>query len=65
MFLNYVYNYINSCLIKNDLKSNNVNNVCFLGNILIVECGFVYFRNIYRKIENDLCCLINNEWRGK
>lgn len=36
-----------------------------LGNILIVECGFVYFRNIYRKIENDLCCLINNEWRGK
>lgn len=36
-----------------------------LGNILIVECGFVYFRNINRKIENDLCCLINNEWRGK
>lgn len=36
-----------------------------LGNILTAECGSAYSRNIYRKIENDLCCLINNEWRGK
>lgn len=34
-----------------------------LGNILTAECGSAYSRNIYiyRKIENDLCCLINNE----
>lgn len=36
-----------------------------LGNILTAECGSAYSRNINRKIENDLCCLINNEWRGK